>query len=82
MTDDPGRDCGSSLKYFSIIGIDWKVLSPIPLSQLVIDLKHAGLDPFYVFKTEMHSLRCSNLQNLPVFCWREDILGKRGGGRL
>lgn len=33
----------------------------------VIDLKHAGLDPFYVFKTEMRSLRSSNLQNVPVF---------------
>lgn len=68
MTDDPGRECGSSFKYVSIIGIDWKVLCPIPLSQLVIDLKHAGLDPFYIFTTEMHSLCFSNLQNLPVFC--------------
>lgn len=69
MADDAGRDCGSSFKFVCIIGIDWKVLHPIASSQLVIDFKRAGLDPFYVFKTEMHSSRCSNLQNLPVlFC--------------
>lgn len=57
MTEDPGRDCRSSFKYFSIIGIDWKVLLPIPLSQLAIDLKHAGLDPFYVFKAQLVLLK-------------------------
>lgn len=33
MTDDPDRECGSFFKFVSIIGIDWKVLRPIPLSQ-------------------------------------------------